>query len=101
MPTPNVFYSSPLLGMAVTLGNLAVWLGLLCAVLCVLFYWGSMLRALRQARAARSDAAADGHESGNGNGGGNGKKSGKAARAAGAAAREAEEKAERLALWGR
>lgn len=48
---PNLddqFYSSSLLGMAVTFGNLAIWIGLASAVTTVALYWVTMLRTMRQ-----------------------------------------------------
>ena len=41
-------FSSPLLGVLITTGNLAVWIGLLSAVLCVVFYWVTMIRNMRR-----------------------------------------------------
>ncbi len=46
---PNPVYSSPLLGVLTTLGNLAIWLGLGSAILCAVFYWWAMLRSVRAA----------------------------------------------------
>jgi len=51
MPEAPLF-SSPLLGLPVTLGNLSVWLGLATAVLSVVFYWIAMIRSMREAKAA-------------------------------------------------
>src|SRR4051794_28385313 len=57
MPDVGQFlHSSPVLGFAVTFGNLAIWLGLACAVLTVGFYWTAMLRELRHRRAAQETA---------------------------------------------
>jgi cytochrome c-type biogenesis protein CcmF len=39
-------FSSPLLGFLVTAGNLAIWVGLACAVTCVALYWRAMLGAM-------------------------------------------------------
>src|SRR5437762_738293 len=39
--------SSPLLGIPVTLGNLAIWLGLASSITCVALYWIAMLRTMR------------------------------------------------------
>ena len=52
MPDPVV--SIPLLGVAVTLGNLAIWLGLFSAVTCVALYWTAMLRTMRFQRSGAS-----------------------------------------------
>ncbi|MGV3720564.1 MAG: cytochrome c biogenesis protein CcsA [Actinomycetota bacterium] len=68
MPDPT--HSSTLLGLAVTAGNVAIWLGLATAVVCVALYWAAMLRAMRHAPAP---AVA----------GGNGKTNGKHGAAAG------------------
>lgn len=54
--------SSSLLGLLITLGNLSVWLGLTSAVLCVAFYWASMIRGVR--RPATAEAAAGGKKGG-------------------------------------
>src|SRR5690349_7774291 len=46
---PNPLYSSPVLGILITLGNLAVWLGLGSAILCAVHYWWAMIRSVRTA----------------------------------------------------
>src|SRR5688500_2613941 len=57
MPQEAAPFSSTLLGILVTLGNFAVWLGLVSAILCVGFYWTGMLRGVRRQRAAAADTA--------------------------------------------
>jgi uncharacterized membrane protein len=60
MPDVGQFlHSSPILGFAVTFGNLAIWLGLACSVLTVVCYWTAMLRDMRQRRAAESAGDAE------------------------------------------
>jgi len=49
MPEVSPF-SSPLLGALVTAGNLAVWLGMACAVTCVVLYWRSLLAAMPESK---------------------------------------------------
>lgn len=83
MPDPT--HSSSLLGTAVTLGNLAIWLGLATAIGCVAFYWAAMLRAMRLAPAVEAAA---------GNGKTNGKSSGRSARVE-------DSRTERLGAWAR
>ena len=56
MSLADFTYSSSLLGTAVTLGNLAIWVGLASAVATVVLYWAAMIRAMRQP-AARSCAS--------------------------------------------
>src|SRR3569833_640270 len=41
-------YASSLLGTAVTLGNLAIWVGLASAITTVALYWVVMIRTMRQ-----------------------------------------------------
>ena len=48
-----VFYASAswrfcVLLAGVTVGNLAIWLGLACAVTCVALYWTAMIRSMRR-----------------------------------------------------
>lgn len=40
-------YTSPVMGLGVTLGNLSIWIGLACAVTCVVLYWVAMVRTMR------------------------------------------------------
>jgi cytochrome c-type biogenesis protein CcmF len=86
---PNLTYSSPLLGLFVTLGNLAIWLGLASAITCVVLYWTSMIRAMRRPVEATEEA----------NGGA--KKGGRKTRDEERALSEADRKTERIGLWGR
>jgi cytochrome c-type biogenesis protein CcmF len=72
MPEAPIF-SSPLIGIAVTLGNFAVWLGLASSVLCVVLYWAAMLREMRRPRTAAASANGSG-SSGKANGKKNGKR---------------------------
>lgn len=80
---PGLTASSALLGSAVTLGNLAIWLGLASAIGCVVFYWIAMLRTMSQPAVA---AGAD-------------EKSGKGVKRN--PVDPAEAKTERFALWAR
>jgi len=84
MPNEGPIFSSPLLGVTVTLGNLAIWLGLASAVTCVVLYWMTMLRTLRQQPQAATETSE-----------GNGKKNG------GKAAPAVDPKTERLAQLAR
>src|SRR5687767_2133185 len=95
---PNPFYSSPLLGLGVTLGNLAIWLGLVAAVACVVLYWVAMLRTMRlPAPAAPVEEA----PSGNGRGGKkNGKRRANGRSGAGEPSPQ-ERRTERVTLWAR
>jgi cytochrome c-type biogenesis protein CcmF len=43
----QVIFSSPFLGIGVTLGNLAIWLGLTSAITCTVLYWIAMVRTMR------------------------------------------------------
>lgn len=52
---PDLTHSSALLGSAVTLGNLAIWLGLASVIGCVAFYWAVMLRTMAHAPADAAD----------------------------------------------
>jgi cytochrome c-type biogenesis protein CcmF len=86
MPHLEPVVSLPLMGIAVTLGNLAIWLGLASAISCVVLYWAAMLRTMRRhpegsrEQQGAAPAAAATHARGNGNGhaNGNGKPKGKA-----------------------
>lgn len=78
--------SSAALGLFVTLGNLAVWLGLGCAVLCLVLYWVAMVRSLRQPASAAAPESTG--------------KKGKPARASQASS-AAEAKTDRIGLWAR
>lgn len=88
----DISFSSPLLGAPVTLGNLAIWLGLACALTCVALYWTAMIRAVR--RAAPLEAEATGASGGKKHGAGNGGRQ-KEARS------PYEERTERIGLWAR
>jgi len=80
---PGLTASSALLGSAVTLGNLAIWLGLASAIGCVVFYWIAMLRTMSQ------PAVVDAGDEKNGKGGRR------------TPADPAAAKTERFALWAR
>src|SRR5688500_17136338 len=95
----NPIFTSPLLGTTVTLGNLAIWLGLLFAVTTVVLYWTAMLRTMRRQPAV---ASANGAETpANGEGKPAGKKNGKRAAAQVAAQSAHELKTERISRWAR
>lgn len=84
----DVTISSALLGVGVTLGNLAIWLGLACSVTCVVLYWVAMIRAMR--RPAEAPGA-----------NGNGKKAGRKASANGAGVSASDRRTDRVGLWAR
>ncbi len=133
MPEPNIsdaVHKSGLLGIAVTFGNLAVWIGLFFTVLAVIFFWRAMLRTMRlhpegsgaagagTAGSVSALAANGGGKNGDGkqangkNGNGNGKHARPAAHSSSAASKaastatssslsEAEQKTEVVFHWAK
>lgn len=87
MPTEPV--SSTALGVLISLGNVAVWLGLASAVTCLVLYWVAMIRSLRHPAPAAPEPETSG------------KKKGKAGGAARAAAERSQAATERVGLWAR
>ncbi|MBM3458238.1 MAG: hypothetical protein FJX77_06870, partial [Armatimonadetes bacterium] len=94
----DISFSSPFLGLGVTLGNLAIWLGLGSALLAVGFYWAAMLRAMRRPTPVVSpDQPIE-------NGGERKKRAGRAGKNGSHAATPPdpyERRTEQLGLWGR
>src|SRR5689334_22726263 len=76
MPHGNPVVSLPLMGMALTFGNLAIWTGLAAAITCVFLYWFAMLRTMRL-HPEGTAAAGNGNGSGAASGAEPGKKGGK------------------------